>query len=169
MEQLIKKDRIQKLLADYMFTATKLLKEEKVKQAVEVLKAGASYGHPVATLLLADLYDKGEEKGEGLEASPESAAKWYLKGCHLGVVDAMVVMVDRLIEGKGINQDIVQAGSWALIAGEYYSEGIKEWSKKWVTSLESILDEHNFKNMKLRAQNLRILLPRTLLAINPNL
>ena len=40
MEQLIKKDRIQKLLADYMFTATKLLKEEKVKQAVEVLKAG---------------------------------------------------------------------------------------------------------------------------------
>ena len=38
MEQLIKKDRIQKLLADYMFTATKLLKEEKVKQAVEVLK-----------------------------------------------------------------------------------------------------------------------------------
>ena len=53
MEQLIKKDRIQKLLADYMFTATKLIKEEKVKQAVEVLKAGANYGHPVATLLLA--------------------------------------------------------------------------------------------------------------------
>ncbi|MDA9654937.1 hypothetical protein N9T15_00600 [Pelagibacteraceae bacterium] len=169
MEQLIKKDKIQKLLADYMFTATNLLKENKTIQAIKVLKAGASYGHPAATLLLADLYDKGEEKGEVLKVSPEFSAKWYLKGCHLGVVDAMVVIVDRLIEGKGINQDVVQAGSWALIAGEYYSEDIKEWSKKWVTSLESILDEHNIKYMKLRAQNLRILLPTTLIAINPNL
>ena len=81
----------------------------------------------------------------------------------------MVVMVERLIEGKGVNQDIVQAGSWALIAGEYCSDSIKEWSKKWITYLESILDEHNFKNLKSRAENLRILLPKTLIAINPDL
>ncbi len=81
----------------------------------------------------------------------------------------MVVMVEKLIAGKGVNQDIVQAGAWALIAGEYYSDGIKEWSKKWIASLEDILDEHNFKNLKSRAQNLRILLPKTLIGISSNL
>jgi TPR repeat protein len=101
-------------------TANSLLKKRKPKEAVNLFRRAADYGHAEAQYHIGRCY----ATGKGLQRSSEEALKWYQRSADQGNTEAQY-QVGRCYElGKGVKKKIKEAIKWYKIsADEGHAEG----------------------------------------------
>ena len=76
--------------------------------------------------------------GIGVPRNREEANKLYLKAAMAGDARSMMNLAINLIEGQGIEKNLVEAFAWIDIA-RFYTQKSKDMKVKW--SIRSIYDE----------------------------
>ena len=81
----------------------------------EELKAAAEQGDMMAQFTMGDYYSipVGRIVQDDFEAS-----RWYLKAARRGVLEAQKKVMTRYYFGKGLENNVIEAYAWSLVAGE---------------------------------------------------
>jgi len=109
-------------------SATKYLKEQNYRMALEKLEPLAESGYPRAQYQLGRLY----ASGKGVIRDVMQAGYWYELAAHRGNEHAQNELASLYIDGSGVDQDMDAAMNWLRLASEklpqaalrlgYYSE-----------------------------------------------
>jgi hypothetical protein len=81
----------------------------------EEIKAAAERGDMMAQFTMGDYYSipVGRIVQDDFEAS-----RWYLKAARRGVLEAQKKVMTRYYFGKGLENNLIEAYAWSLVAGE---------------------------------------------------
>ncbi len=81
----------------------------------EEIKAAAEQGDMMAQFTMGDYYSipVGRIVQDDFEAS-----RWYLKAAKHGVLEAQKKVMTRYYFGKGLENNVIEAYAWSLVAGE---------------------------------------------------
>lgn len=95
---------------------------EKYPLIAQKVATLAISGHPGAEELLGIMY----KSGQGVEKSPELAAKWLQKAADLNRPLAQHHLGTLYFTGEGVRQDPITALMWLHLAALYYPEGAEK-------------------------------------------
>jgi TPR repeat protein len=94
-----------------------------VGRGIEGIKRDAASGDPKAQFALGWSYAQGQS---GLPQDSHESVKWYRRAAQQGYAGAQVYLGICLAEGRGVDQDLVEALKWielARSAGEKHPVG----------------------------------------------
>lgn len=82
--------------------------------AQSLIPLAETMDHPYAQRILAEMY----AKGQGVDQSPEQAAKWYRSAAEKGVDAAQYKLGLLYRDGEGVPQDMEYAYAWLSVAAK---------------------------------------------------
>jgi TPR repeat protein len=99
------------------------------------LRKAAEQGDAVAQRELAIAY----EKGEGVAANDEMAAKWYRKAAEQGDGYAEITMGNMYVQGKGVSMNYTTALDWYRLAEKHGDSYTRNYARDRIANIEKYI------------------------------